>query len=54
MKNYSPIYFYFVSIIAFVLANVLREKSVPVYYVLLLIGVIFFVLGVTKRVRNNK
>lgn len=53
MKNYNPIHFYFVSIVAFVLANVFREKSIPLYYVLLLIGVIFFVLGVIRRVRNK-
>lgn len=54
MKNYNPIHFYFVSIIAFVLANVFREKSIPLYYALLLIGVVFFVLGVIKRVQNRK
>ncbi|HEU4790460.1 MAG TPA: hypothetical protein VFS71_12290 [Flavobacterium sp.] len=53
MKNYNPIYFYFVSIIAFVLANVFRDKSIPLYYALLIIGFVFFVLGVIRRVRNK-
>lgn len=53
MEKYKSIHFYFVSIIAFVLANVLREKSIPVYYVLLLIGITFFVLGVIRRVQNK-
>ncbi|HKO76040.1 MAG TPA: hypothetical protein VJU52_02420 [Flavobacterium sp.] len=53
MKNYNPIYFYFISIIAFVLANVFREKSIPLYYALLVIGVIFFVLGVIRRAQNK-
>jgi len=53
MKNFSPIHFYFVSIVGFVLANVFRGKSIPLYYALLLIGVIFFVLGVIKRVKNK-
>jgi len=51
MKNYNPIYFYFVSIVAFVLANFIREKYVTFYYVLLIIGVIFFVLGLLKRMK---
>jgi hypothetical protein len=53
MKNFNPIYCYFVSIIAFVLANVFRDKSVPLYYVLMMIGVVFFILGVTKRIRTK-
>jgi hypothetical protein len=53
MKNYTPIHFYFVSIIAFVLANFLREKSASFYYVLLLVGIVFFVLGVVRRTQNK-
>lgn len=52
-KNTSPIYFYFVSIIAFVLANIIREKNIGVYYVLLLIGLAFFVLGFVKRMKKG-
>lgn len=52
-KNSSPIYFYFISIIAFVLANIIRDKSVPVYYILLLTGLVFFILGFMKRVKTK-
>ncbi|KFC58129.1 hypothetical protein FEM08_30840 [Flavobacterium gilvum] len=54
MKNFSPIHFYFVSIIGLVSANFFREKSIPLYYASLLIGVVFFVLGVIRRVQNRK
>jgi MFS superfamily sulfate permease-like transporter len=50
----NPITFYFVSIISFVLANVIREQSVPAYYLSLMVGVIFFFLGLYKRVNSNK
>lgn len=53
MKNYTPIHFYFVSIVAFVLANFFREKSVVFYYILLLIGIAFFVLGVVRRTQKK-
>ncbi len=51
LKNSSPIYFYFVSIISFVLANLIREKSIGFYYFLLGIGLLFFVLGFIKRMK---
>ena len=50
----NPITFYFVSIISFVLANVIRDQSIPVYYLSLMVGVIFFFLGLYKRVNSNK
>lgn len=50
-KNSNPIYFYFVSIISFVLANFIRDKSIEFYYALLVIGVVFFVLGLIKRMK---
>jgi pilus assembly protein TadC len=50
----SPITFYFISIISFVLANVIREQSKPVYYLSLVVGVIFFFLGLYKRVNSKK
>lgn len=46
--------FYFISVIAFVLANVIREQSVPVYYLSLVIGLVFFFLGLYKRVNTKK
>ena len=50
----SPIVFYFISVICFVLANVVREQSVPVYYLSLVLGLAFFFLGLYKRVNSKK
>lgn len=47
-KNIKPIYFYFASIIAFVLSNVVRDQNIPLYYICLLVGTIFFILGFFK------
>jgi hypothetical protein len=52
LKNASPIYFYFVSIAAFILANLIRETSVSFYYVLLIIGLVFFFLGLMRRIKK--
>lgn len=49
LKNASPIYFYFVSIAAFVLANLIRTTSVSFYYVLLIIGLVFFLFGIDEE-----
>ncbi|SEG12546.1 hypothetical protein SAMN04488130_10698 [Flavobacterium urumqiense] len=52
-KNTNPIYFYFISISSFVLANLVRSKSINFYYFLLLVGLVFFVLGMVKRMKNK-
>jgi hypothetical protein len=52
LKNASPIYFYFVSIAAFVLANIIRTTSVGFYYVLLIVGLVFFFLGLMRRIKK--
>ncbi|SHM45227.1 hypothetical protein SAMN05216269_104246 [Flavobacterium xinjiangense] len=52
-KNTNPIYFYFISISSFVLANLIRSKSISFYYFLLLVGLVFFVLGMVKRMKNK-
>lgn len=54
LEKLSPITFYFISIISFVLANVIREQSVPVYYLSLIVGVVFFFLGLYKRITTKK
>ena len=54
IKNASPIYFYFVSIAAFVLANVIRENNISVYYALLIVGLIFFFLGLMRRIKQRR
>jgi hypothetical protein len=52
-KNSNPIYFYFASIIAFVLANIVRDKNLSIYYILLILGLVFFVLGFMKRMKTK-
>lgn len=47
-KNLKPIYFYFASIIAFVLSNLLRDANLVLYYILLILGGIFFIMGFFK------
>ena len=49
----KPIYFYFISIIAFVLTNIFRDKNLILYYVLLLLGTVFFIIGFFKG-RNQR
>ncbi len=52
-KNISPIYFYLVSVICFVLSNIVREKNIPLYYSSLFLGTIFFILGFFKRMKSK-
>jgi hypothetical protein len=52
-KNITPLTFYFGSVICFVLANVLRDKISTFYYVLLVLGIAFFFMGVLKRLRTK-
>jgi MFS superfamily sulfate permease-like transporter len=52
--KFSPMAFYFISVIAFVLANVIREQSSSFYYLSLVVGLVFFFLGLYKRVNTKK
>ena len=52
-KNISTIYFYFLSIICFVLANFLREKSSLAYGLLIFFGAVFFTIGILKKRAEN-
>ncbi len=54
VKNISPLAFYFGSVVCFVLANVLRDKSLSFYYVLLVLGLAFFFMGILKRLRTKR
>ncbi|WP_427874945.1 hypothetical protein [Flavobacterium sp. MMS24-S5] len=54
MKNISALTFYFASVISFVLANVLKDKNLSIYYILLVLGIVLFFLGVLKRIRSNR
>ncbi|STO10448.1 Uncharacterised protein [Flavobacterium hibernum] len=53
LKNITPLTFYFGSIICFVLANVTKDSSLSSYYVLLVLGVILFFVGVLKRLSSK-
>ena len=50
----SPMAFYFISVICFVLANVIREQNLTVYYIDVVVGLFFFFLGLYKRLKNKK
>lgn len=52
LKNANPIFWYFISIAAFVLANVTKEINITLYYILLIVGVIFFFLGLMRRIKK--
>ncbi len=54
MKNISALTFYFASVICFVLANVLKDNNLSVYYILLVAGIILFFLGILKRIKTNR
>lgn len=45
IKNIHPIVLYLISVICFVLSNVVRDKYVVLYYVLLIAGALFFIFG---------
>lgn len=53
-KNASPLFFYFISIISFVLSNVSKEMNITLYYGLLIVGVVFFFLGLMRRIRQKQ
>ncbi|SDI05331.1 hypothetical protein SAMN04488062_12130 [Flavobacterium omnivorum] len=53
LKNTPPMYLYLVSIISFILANLVRDKSLAFYYFLLIIGLVFFVLGFMRRLKSK-
>ncbi|CAC9975653.1 hypothetical protein DBB36_08005 [Flavobacterium sp. WLB] len=53
-KNISAVAFYFASVICFVFANILRDNSLSFYYVLLVLGIGFFFMGVLKRLRTKQ
>ncbi len=50
----SPMTFYFISVICFVLSNVIREQSATIYYLSLVLGLGFFFVGLYKRVNSKK
>lgn len=53
LKNIPPIYLYLISILAFVISNLIREKSPLFYGLFLAVGLIFFLLGLYNRIANK-
>jgi hypothetical protein len=53
LKKIQPLYFYFGSIVCFIVANLIRDISITLYYVLILIGLVFFVLGFLRRLKTK-
>jgi hypothetical protein len=41
------------SVICFVIANVIRDKSIVFYYLLLVLGLGLFVMGLTAKEKQN-
>ncbi len=50
-KNTSAMTFYILSMISFFIANYVRDKNLSAYFGLILLGVLFFILGLVKRFR---
>ena len=53
LKNIPTMFFYLSSVILFVLANLIRDKNAMFYYILLLIGLISFFLGIRSRIKTK-
>ncbi|SDX69014.1 hypothetical protein SAMN05444338_11389 [Flavobacterium degerlachei] len=53
IKNLKTIYLYLLSVLCFVLANLIRDENIIIYYVLLVLGLGLFIIGITKK-RNTK
>ncbi len=53
IKNIPTIYLYLLSVISFVLSNVVRDKNMVLYYISLILGAGFFIFGFLKN-RNKK
>ena len=53
LKNIPTIYLYLLSVISFFLSNVVRDKNMVLYYILLVLGAALFVFGFLKS-RNKR
>ena len=53
MKDISPLQLYFISLICFVIANVVRDKSQFAHGAFLGAGVVLFLFGVYKKVSSK-
>ena len=53
IKNLSAIYLYLISVVCFVIANVIRDYNIILYYILIVLGIGLFVIGFTKRLKKK-
>ncbi len=53
IKNIAPIYLYMISVVCFVIANMVRDQLLTLYYILLVIGVVLCILGFKNRIQNK-
>lgn len=51
-KNLKPIHLYLCSIVFIVLSNVVRDKNQSIYLAFLILGVILFALGFSKKIKK--
>jgi hypothetical protein len=51
-KNLKPIHLYLCSTLLIVLSNVVRDKNQTIYLIFLLLGVILFALGFSKKIKK--
>ena len=52
-KNMPALYFYLVSIVSFVVANIIRDENTAIYYILLFLGLACFFFGIMRRVKSK-
>jgi hypothetical protein len=53
LKNISSIYLYFISVVCFIISNYMRDRNQLLYEFLILVGLVFFVLGIVKRIKSK-
>jgi xanthine/uracil permease len=53
MKNITPVFLYFISLVCFVLANLVRDKIDFAYGAFLGAGVVFFLYGLYKKFNSK-
>lgn len=51
-KNLKPIHLYLCSIVFIVLSNVIRDINKSIYLIFLLLGIVLFVIGFSKKIKK--
>ena len=52
-KNSSPLNFYIISFLCLFLSNYIGQKNLFLYFGLMILGLLFFILGILKRFRSK-